>query len=118
MKSYQTIVRAIGSEARLFQEEKLLILFGRKAPDTLKEYCFTIDVNAVTSKILPSMRLAIDQESYLITAVGEIVEKNLAELGHLTIKFDGAACPELPGTLHVAAGGYPTIEIGTVIVIK
>lgn len=114
---YQTIVKAIGSEAGLFKEEQMLILFGENAPESLKNYCYNVEVAPVEGLITEEMILQIGDQSYLITAVGEVVTKNLQELGHITIKFDGGTTAELPGTLHVVAGAYPRITIGTQILI-
>lgn len=118
MGMYETVVKAIGSEANLFKSEELLILFGLDAPAILKDYCYNIEVKPVNSDIKAGMLLMIDEQTYQITAVGDVVAKNLAELGHITIKFDGETKAELPGTLYVAAGPYPKIEIETTIKIN
>ncbi|MGO2100167.1 PTS glucitol/sorbitol transporter subunit IIA [Vagococcus salmoninarum] len=117
MEVFETVVKAIGPEAGLFKEEQMLILFGLDAPDTLKDYCFNIEVNPVLTEIKAGMTLAFDDQEYEITAVGDLVSKNLSDLGHITIKLDGAATAELPGTLYVSAGNYPEIELETVIKI-
>ena len=36
------------------------------------------------------------------SAVGEVAEQNLRELGHITLRFDGQPQAEYPGTVHVA----------------
>jgi PTS system glucitol/sorbitol-specific IIA component len=37
-----------------------------------------------------------------VTAVGDVAEQNLRELGHITLRFDGHREAEYPGTVHVA----------------
>ncbi len=115
---YQTVVKAIGSEAGLFKEEQMLILFGENAPETLKNYCYNIEVLPVERPIEKNMTLRIGDDQYRITAVGNVVTKNLHDLGHLTIKFDGAEQADLPGSLHVALGEYPDIQLNTKITIN
>jgi len=36
-----------------------------------------------------------------VTAVGDVAEQNLRELGHITLRFDGQPQAEYPGTVHV-----------------
>ncbi|MFS7398213.1 PTS glucitol/sorbitol transporter subunit IIA [Carnobacterium maltaromaticum] len=117
MVKYKTIVRGIGSEAKLFKEENMLILFGIDAPDSLKDYCYTIEVNPIVEEIRAGMKLRIDENYFTITAIGNVVNKNLSELGHVTIKFDGDTLSELPGTMHVSQSDYPEINIGSILEI-
>lgn len=117
VKIFETIVKEIGSDAELFKSENLLILFGEDAPDTLTDYCFNIKMNKSKNEIKPGMTLRFDKQDYKITAVGEKVKKNLDELGHITVKFDGSTKAKLPGTLYVEKKEYPAIQIGTEISI-
>lgn len=114
---YHTTVTHIGAEAALFKEEKMIILFGKDAPESLADYCYNIDVNRVHSDILPGMTIQFDDRAYRVTAVGEVAAKNLASLGHVTIKFNGNDEAELPGTIHVEALALPEIVVGTHISI-
>lgn len=115
---YKTVVKAIGAESHLFREENMLILFGLNAPEELKDYCYNIEVTPVTGMIEVGQVLVIGTNRYKITAVGDVVVKNLSGLGHMTIKFDGARTAELPGTLHVESGVYPTIDFEMPISIE
>lgn len=117
MTIYQTTVQEIGKDAELFKEEKILILFGKDAPDMLKDYCYNIELTNSTGDIEANMILKIDDQLYQVTAVGDKVQKNLDDLGHITIKFDGQTVAELPGTLHVEAKPYPVLKIGSQIAI-
>lgn len=117
MSVFETTVKGIGLEAELFKAEKMIILFGENAPASLADYCYNIEMNSSTAEIQPGMSLYFDAKCYLITAVGNVVGKNLDELGHITIKFDGSEAPELPGTLYVEDKELPLIAIGTKVVI-
>ena len=44
----------------------------------------------------------IDDQTWTITALGEVAEKNLANLGHVTLVFDGDSEPRMPGAVHLA----------------
>lgn len=50
-----------------------------------------------------------------VTAVGEVAEQNLRELGHITLRFDGHREAEFPGTVHVAGPVPDAIAPGCVL---
>lgn len=118
MTLYKTKVINIGNEAEMFREEGMIILFGENAPESLSDYCYNIKVEPVAGEIEAGMELSIGSEKYSVTAVGSVVRKNLSELGHITIKFDGSREAELPGTLYVENRALPKINIGEEISIS
>ncbi|AGK52383.1 PTS system glucitol/sorbitol-specific transporter subunit IIA [Bacillus sp. 1NLA3E] len=59
----------------------------------------------------------IDNEKFDITPVGDLVQRNLTTLGHITVRFDGSTKPELPGTLYLEDKEIPSIDLGTVLKI-
>ncbi|MBL1229705.1 PTS glucitol/sorbitol transporter subunit IIA [Enterococcus sp. BWB1-3] len=115
---FETYVTNIGSEADMFREENMLIFFGDEAPEMLADYCYNIELKPSSGEILPGMDFVFDNQSYKITAVGEVVKKNLDALGHITLRFDGSNKAELPGTLYVERKTMPAIQVGTTIGIK
>mgnify|MGYP001165989820 CR=1 FL=1 len=115
---YETEVTNIGPEAEMFQAENMLIFFGDEAPETLADYCYNIVLKNSTGEITPGMTFTFDDQSYKITAVGDVVKKNLDDLGHITLRFDGSTEAELPGTLYVEDKPMPTIQVGTKISIQ
>lgn len=118
MTIYSTTVSNIGSEAELFKEEQMIILFGENAPAELADYCYNIQVNPLNGQITPGQHIYFNDAAYEITAVGNVVEKNLADLGHITIRFNGETEAELAGTLYVQAKELPAIGVGTNLTIK
>lgn len=110
---YKTIVKDVGSEASAFVEEGMIILFGDNAPDELIDYCYIIDINSIEGEITESQKLLIGEKLFEITKVGASVQENLAELGHITLKFDGSHEAEQSGTLYLEEAEVPNIEIGT-----
>lgn len=118
MTVYKTKVNNIGEEAELFQEEKMVILFGENAPAELAEYCYNIQVNPIEGHITVGQHVYFGDVPFEITAVGDVVEKNLQDLGHITIKFNGESNAELGGTLYVEDKEMPEVNIGTKISIQ
>ncbi len=98
---YRTKVLGAGPEAGAFADQGMIVLFGEDAPDMLKEFCYFIVVNPVNGKIAPGQSFYVNNTRYPITAVGDVAAKNLAGLGHLTVVFNGATKPHLPGAINV-----------------
>lgn len=118
MTLYETTVVDLGSEAAMFREENMMILFGKEAPAELAEYAYIIEVTPLSGSVKPGMTLTINDTDYKITSVGNVVDKNLADLGHITLKFDGSTEAELPGTLYLEMKELTEVSAGTVITIK
>lgn len=117
MAIFETVIKGIGKDADLFAEEKMMILFGEDAPENLTDYCYKIRLSKSFGDFTTQDKLYFDDQSYKITSIGSLVKKNLDELGHITIKFDGSIIPELPGTLYVEKKQMPKIFCGTKIIV-
>ncbi|AMY05974.1 PTS sorbitol transporter subunit IIA [Staphylococcus condimenti] len=115
---YQTEVINLGQDANAFAEEKMVILFGSNAPAELEDYCYIINVNPVEEDITETNKLIIDDQTFEITKVGNAVNKNLNNLGHITLKFDGSTEAEQSGTLYLEDTEVPFIGVGSKITIK
>lgn len=114
---YETKITCVGSEVQSFGDD-LMILFGEKAPATLKNYCYNIDVNPTAANIESGQTLTIDDNQYKILYVGDAAERNLTAQGHVTINFTGMKEAMLPGSIVVEKSAKPDAEIGSVIRIK
>ncbi|MEE8884961.1 MAG: PTS glucitol/sorbitol transporter subunit IIA [Eubacteriales bacterium] len=114
---YQNKVKAFGSCISEFADCDFIIIFGEGAPDELKDYCYTVDVNPINGTIQPGQVLHFDDKSYRITAIGDEVPLTLSGLGHCTISFSGKTEPEMAGTLYVENKPKPEIKVGTSIQI-
>ena len=44
---YQVTIKGKGAMVDAFREEGIFVTFGDNAPDTLKDFCYSIDVNPV-----------------------------------------------------------------------
>lgn len=114
---YQTKVNSIGNNVGAFGG-KMLILFGNEAPDTLKDFCYNIDVNQTDQPIEVGQKICFGDECFEIEGVGNMAERNLNNLGHLTVLFGAPASEMLPGSIIVKGEKVPEIEEGTVITIQ
>ncbi|WP_057490036.1 PTS glucitol/sorbitol transporter subunit IIA [Streptococcus orisasini] len=115
-KIFEAKVLDVGPEAlSMIKDANMLILFGEEAPADLAEYCYKIDNKDLSGAIVTGSRLVIDKQEFPVTAVGDVVEKNLKNLGHITISFDGSSEGSLPGTLHVQASEPVVLNAGSVI---
>ncbi|MDL0435547.1 MULTISPECIES: PTS glucitol/sorbitol transporter subunit IIA [unclassified Niallia] len=114
-KKYETVINKIGPSVSAFLGDKMLILFGENAPAELADYCLSITVNNIDNEIKAGDTLQLGDKNYIITSVGDAVEKNLTALGHITLKFDGSENPELPGTLYLEDSEIADVKQGDII---
>ena len=114
---YKNKVKALGDLAETFLDEGMIIFFGDNAPDTLADYCYSIDINKVYETIKSGQILMLDGIAFKITAVGDVAEKNLVNLGHVTVAFNGSTEPTLSGTICVEKKEIPSMKIGSEISI-
>ncbi|MDE9753036.1 PTS glucitol/sorbitol transporter subunit IIA [Staphylococcus delphini] len=114
---FKTKVKNVGEEARSFEDEKMIVLFGSQVPDELADFCYIIETNSIEGEITESNKLFIDGHEYNITKVGNVVNKNLSEMGHITLKFDGSTIAEQAGTLYLEESVLPHIAEGSSIEI-
>ncbi|MBL4259971.1 PTS glucitol/sorbitol transporter subunit IIA [Vibrio fluvialis] len=113
---FKATITEIGMLASEALEENMLILFNQTAPEEVKDYCFIHDQGLYSGMITTQSTLLIADKDFIVTAVGSAVSQNLANLGHITIKFDGKMDPEQPGTVHVIGHRPNSIHEGDEIV--
>lgn len=117
-KIFETIVTNLGNKVLEFYQEKMLILFKDNAPVELMDYCVLHSLNKLYGEIKEGDVLRINEKIFKVTAVGDLVNKNLEDLGHICLKFDGSTEAELPGSLYVEDKELPKINIGDSIIIE
>lgn len=110
---YESTFIAVGLYAQESLDDNFIITFGEGASSEVAEYCFIhrIDVNHAGDFGAGSV-MTIGQHNYPVTAAGSVAYQNLRELGHITVRFDGADRAEFPGTVHVAGRAPVSIEPG------
>lgn len=113
---YQTTVKGMGAEVNAFAGEGIFVSFGNQAPDSLKDFCYIVDLNPVEGELQPGCKLVIDETEYKIVQVGEVAQENLNNLGHVTFSFNGnGEC--LPGSICMEKSELPQLKVGSTISI-
>ncbi|WP_410015711.1 PTS glucitol/sorbitol transporter subunit IIA [Sodalis sp. C49] len=114
---YQTTFTRVGENARESLADNMLITFREGAPEDIEAYCFIHRHGDMQGELRAGETLTLANEAFPITAVGDVATSNLRELGHITIRFDGAGQAEYPGTVHVAGPTPADIPVGSVLAI-
>ena len=113
---YQTKVTNLGVMAADFFVQRMIIMFQDNAPEELADYCVLHSENRVLDIIQENDVLVIAGREYKIIDVGEDVQTNLQNLGHITLRFDGST-GGLSGSLYLEDNVFPNIRIGDKIEI-
>lgn len=114
---YQSTINHIGEFAKEALVDGMLILFKQGAPADLADYCFVHSHDDLKQPLNVGQTLKLGHNVYKITAVGDVANVNLRELGHITLRFDSANTAELPGAVHVDNDVPEQLSIGDQIVI-
>lgn len=113
---YQLEVISVGKYVAGYLQENKLILFAEPVPEDIADYCAVHRPGKFNGVLLPGQTVKIDDMEYRISAVGSVATTNLKQLGHITLSFDSAESPELPGTVHLCGQRPQTIYPGNRIV--
>lgn len=115
----KSVVKEIGALVPTFKEDKILILFGPEAPQELREMAVIHEFESLAEEPLKEGgTIQFDDESFTITELGSLANKNLKDLGHVSIYFQEPTDNVLPGSVFAAPHKFPAIKEGTVISIK
>ncbi|MBP2630821.1 MAG: Phosphotransferase system sorbitol-specific component [Firmicutes bacterium] len=115
---FNTEVVKLGEMASAFIAEKMVILFQENAPAELAEYCVLHTGHQLVDTVQAGDILVFAGIEYKIVYVGEQVQKNLRDLGHITLKFNNNCEAEnLEGSLYLEDKEVTPIHIGDEISI-
>jgi len=115
---YQTKVVKLGSFVESFKSEKMMILFNENAPEELVDYCVLHEGNQLHDLVKIGDIFQINQRKYKIVFVGNQVQKNLQDLGHITLRFNNNHEGEsLEGSLYLEDLPIGEIEPGDELTI-
>lgn len=109
---YRATITAIGPMVSEFVEAGVLVFFGKDAPEELAEFAVLHDGTHLDGQVGPGDRIHLGDRSYLVLAVGEVANLNLAALGHLVVKFNGQTIVEMPGDVCAEALPLPPVAPG------
>ena len=118
-KYYNTKVVGVGGQVSNFLSAgKMLVLFDDSMvlPE-LRDISVLHSGNQIQDVIKPGDIFKIADTEFKIIKVGNDVQKNLINLGHVVIKFDGGNGDLLEGSIHVEDKPIPKIQIGDEISI-
>lgn len=117
MVKFTATVTHIGPFTSEFLDHNIIVLFGSSAPEELQEFSVIHDSETLHAQVAAGDRVKIADKQFEIYAVGEVANDNLANLGHLVLKFNGEREVEMPGDVCVEARPLPAIGLGTTIEI-
>ncbi len=99
---YLTEFTELGPEVPEFLDMGLLVLFKAGAPPELAEMSAMHEPESFREEPpRAGDMLIIGSRELRITAIGEKAWKNVRELGHVVLKFNGQDQTELPGEIYV-----------------
>jgi PTS system glucitol/sorbitol-specific IIA component len=104
-----TILGALVSE---FTSHGIWVFFNEQAPEEVAEFALLHHASAPRRPIAPGQTLEVGAQRYAIQAVGAVANENIANLGHLVLKANGATSPELPGDVCIDARPLPDPFVG------
>lgn len=112
---YEINITAIGPLVEEFTEAGVWVFFRDDAPEELAEFSMLHHAQAPREPIAAGQVLEIDSQRYAVTAVGDLANKNIRDLGHMVLKANGATEPELPGEVCIEALPFPKPAVGTIL---
>lgn len=114
---YRTSVVSVGSFAEEFRAAGILVLFGDGVPEELADVAVVHRPSTGPVDLAVGDVLVAGGEEMPILAVGDVVNENFRNLGHLSLKRNGRSEAALPGDLCATEGPIPPLAPGAEIVI-
>jgi PTS system glucitol/sorbitol-specific IIA component len=115
---YAATVTAVGEQVGEFVGQGLLIWFAEGAPEELHFFTVLHRPTVTTGGVRPGDLVRIDDKAFRVTAVGEVANDNMVNLGHIDMKANGASEAPLPGDLCLEELPLPEPRPGTMLVIE
>ena len=115
---YATTVTAVGEQVAEFVTQGLLIWFAEGAPEELHFFTVLHRPTVTTGGVRPGDLVRIDDKTFRVTAVGDVANENMVNLGHMDLKANGAAEAPLPGDICLEELPLPEPQPGTTLVIE
>jgi PTS system glucitol/sorbitol-specific IIA component len=103
--------------AELLESNGMAIIFDDCAQEELFQICLLHAHQPLLRPVRVADLVSIDEQEYRVTAVGDVANKTLEELGHVTLMFDGAHEPQRPGCIHLGTT-HPRFAVGSRIRIR
>ena len=115
---YASTVTAVGEQVPEFIGQGLLIWFAEGAPEELHFFTVLHRPTVTTGGVRPGDVVRIDDRAFRVTAVGEVANENMVNLGHMDLKANGETEPPLPGDICLERLPLFAPKAGTTLVIE
>jgi PTS system glucitol/sorbitol-specific IIA component len=115
---YATTVTAVGEQVAEFVTQGLLIWFAEGAPEELHFFSVLHQPTVTSGGVRPGDVVCIDDRVLRVTAVGEVANENMVQLGHMDLKANGADEAPLPGDICLEKVPLPEVRPGSTLVIE
>ncbi len=115
---YATTVTAVGEQVAEFVTQGLLIWFAEGAPEELHFFSVLHQPTVTSGGVRPGDVVRIDDRVLRVTAVGEVANENMVQLGHMDLKANGADEAPLPGDICLEKVPLPEVRPGSTLVIE
>ncbi len=112
MIKYQGKIISIGPLVDEFKQAGILVFFGKNAPEELVEFSIIHDASELVEPLNVGDSIFLGDEQFNILSIGDVANTNLANLGHLILKFNGETEARLPGDVNVELRSVPEIKVG------
>ena len=114
---YATTVTAVGGLVEAFRADGLLVWFAEGAPEELHEFSLLHAPEVADGGVQVGDTVDLDGHRFTVTAVGDVADTNLRQLGHLDLKANGETVPPLPGDVCVEKAELPVLVAGSRLTI-
>jgi PTS system glucitol/sorbitol-specific IIA component len=111
-------VTAVGEQVGEFVGQGILIWFAEGAPEELHFFTVLHRPTVTTGGVRPGDLVRIDDRAFRVTAVGDVANDNMVNLGHMDLKASGDTEPPLPGDICLEKLPLPEPRPGTTLVIE
>lgn len=109
----------VGNRYQDFLSEGIVLIFPAETVMTqIKNYSLMVSEINLEGTIEQGDQLVIGKSIYKVTEVGALVNSNIKEFGHFTIKVEEKEQSKLPGTLYIEPVKLLPVEVGEKIIIK
>ena len=115
---YATTITRVGEQVPAFIPEGILIFFAEGAPEELHFFSVLHEPEVTTGGVEPGDLVRLGDLELRVTAVGDVLNDNMVNLGHIDLKANGADTAPLAGDLCVEAVALEMVEPGTRFVIE
>lgn len=119
---WQTEITSVGAEAGDLLEGGVLILFGEPVPDALAEVSVVHRLGGdkavgAADPIAPGDEVHLGEDSFTIDEVGDIANRNLADLGHIVVYVNSPDQTLLPGAVKATGADLAVPAAGDTVSI-